>query len=63
MTRKSHPQCAVCNARHAYREQLRARWRSLGLCPRCGAPRRKFVACQPCREKNAANKRARKQAA
>lgn len=57
MRRKSHPDCDVCNGRHAYHKGLRAHWKAAALCPNCGGPRRKYKTCAECRRKDSAVKR------
>lgn len=57
MKRQSHPDCEVCRARlaaqRAYNAAMRARWKALGLCPRCGKARQRFAECHDCRVKAA----------
>lgn len=53
---KAHPDCDVCNNRHAYRDAIRQRWVAEGLCPLCGRTRDRFRRCQHCRRVDNARK-------
>lgn len=59
---QSHPECAVCNKRHAYRNSVRGRYRAAGLCAKCGKVRSRYVMCRSCREADNANKKAKREA-